>query len=74
MLQFHVGPKSNHHTALGNNICGFTVGDSGGVEAAVAASTRAGRKDGKGQQPTNDSGRSNSWASRKKNQFERALG
>ena len=66
MLRFHVGPKSNHHTALGNKIRGFKADDSRGVEAAVAASTRAGRKDGKGQQPTNDRGRLNSWASRKK--------
>jgi hypothetical protein len=44
-MRFSVGPKSNQLTALGNTMYVFPAVHSRGVEAAAAASIRAGHKE-----------------------------
>ena len=44
-MRFDVRPKSNQLTAIGNSTHGFAEVHSRGVEAALAASTHAGRKE-----------------------------
>jgi hypothetical protein len=52
-MRFDVGPESNQLTAIGNSVDGFAEVHSRGVEAAVAASTHAGHKEGEEKQSDN---------------------
>ncbi len=44
-MRFNLGPMTNQLTAIGNSMQSSVALDSQGVEAATAASTRAGHKE-----------------------------
>jgi hypothetical protein len=67
VMRFVIGPKSNPIPALVKSMRAFPSNDSRGVEAAVAASTHAGRNNAVEEYPSRGRSVLDNWKLRKEN-------